>query len=136
MAVQVLGMDCSDGLPLDENFMTLTTVASILSPPLPLVAAVTVSNPDNAASGVVPAKTLDFQLVQSEIDLTWSLLNLADWLTADSKCLDADRVIVRAKRALLKAETYAGDLKGLESSEASSNLRLLMDVIGTLAPVG
>ena len=135
MEVLVLGMDCSDGLPVDEDSMTLTAVASILSPPSPIFAGA-VLNPDNAASEVAPAKTLDFQLVQSEIDLTWSLLNLADWLKAGSKCLDADRVVLRAKRAMLKAETYAGDLKGPESLEASSNLRLLKHVIGAIAPTG
>jgi len=135
MEVLVLGTDRSDGLPVDEDFMTLTAVASILSPPSPLFAGA-VLNPDNTASEVMRAKTLDLQSVQSEIDLTWSLLNLANWLKADNKCLDADRVVLRAKRAMLKAETYAGDLKGPESLEASSNLRLLKHVIGAIAPTG
>jgi len=115
--------------------MTLTTVESIPAPLSLLFTGTTASDPvrDNSASEVVLAKTLNFELVQSEIDLTWSLLNLANGLEADSRYRDAGRVIQRVKCALQKAEIYAGDLEGPERSEASYRLRLLKDVIATIA---
>jgi hypothetical protein len=117
--------------------MTLTAIASILSPPSPLFAKVAVSNPaaNKADSEAAPARTLTFQLVQSEIDLTWCLLNLANGLKANNSYRDAAEVIQRVKSALLNAESYAGDLKDPESSEASSSLQLLNDVVGTIAAI-
>jgi hypothetical protein len=83
-----------------------------------------------------PSKSLSFQLVQSEIDLTWCLLNLADGLKAENRERDAGEAIRRPTCTLLKAERYARDLAGPESLAASSSLRILKDVIATIVATG
>jgi hypothetical protein len=112
--------------------MAAVTIGRLFPPERGTIRNISLATQSSLYNCSVPGSRLG----QTSIRNSDGLLNLADWLTADSKCLDADRVILRAKRALLKAETYAGDLKGTVSLEVSSNLRLLKDVIGTLAPVG
>ena len=88
---------------------------------------------NNPAVSVVPAKSLNFQLVQSEIEFAWGLVELGDRLRAEKRDGEAAEALKRARNAVLKGERYYRDLKGLESVSASSNLQLLREVIGPIA---
>jgi hypothetical protein len=88
---------------------------------------------NNPAVSVVPAKSLNFQLVQSEIEFAWGLVELGGGLRAEKRDREAAEALKRARNAVLKGERYRRDLKGLESVSASSNLQLLREVIGPTA---
>jgi hypothetical protein len=83
----------------------------------------------NPAIAVVPAKSLDFQLVQSGIELAWGLIKLADGLKAEKRERDARVAVQRAIGTLLKAERHVDELVGPEGAAASSSLQLLRECL-------
>lgn len=85
---------------------------------------------DNGAVVLVSAKSLNFQLVQSQIELAWGLVELGHALRAENRERDAAEALKRARIALVKAEKYARDLEGSEMVVATSGLQILRDAIG------
>ncbi len=113
--------------------MTLSGImASIFSPGWKwfLRAYASHSAKDNPAIVIVPGHSLNFQLVQSEIELGWGLVELGTALRAENRGRDAAEALERARSALLKGERYSRDLSGPESLAASSRLELLRNAIG------
>jgi hypothetical protein len=110
-----------------------TTVASnvFLQRTLSTGARVASTVRSKADLDTLSAKSLNFQLVQSQIDLTWGLVKLVDGLRALNKIRDTEEAIGTAKSAFLKAENYAEDLVDPESLAVSSSLEHLRDVIAT-----
>lgn len=74
-------------------------------------------------------KTLEFQLFETYIDLTWVLLNMADKLKAQGtgpKAADAYR---RAEAVLSKAKNQATGLTAVEKAAASFSVEVLDNVM-------
>jgi hypothetical protein len=106
-------------------------VASILPPRWRMLTRANASHfaKKNPAIAVVPAKSLDFQLVQSGIELAWGLIKLADGLKAEKRERDARVAVQRAIGTLLKAERHVDELVGPEGAAASSSLQLLRECL-------
>ena len=91
---------------------------------------------DNGAVVLVSAKSLNFQLVQSQIELAWGLVELRDGLMVENREREAAEALKRVRIALVKAEKYARDLEGSEIVVAASGLRVLRDAIGPVTFCG
>ncbi len=119
--------------------MTLPGITASILPArwTPVIRAnVRKSAKDDQAVAMVPAKSLHLQLVQSQIELAWGLVELGDGLRAENKEREAEEALKRARIALVKAENYSRDLKGSEMVVATSSLQILRDAIGPATVCG
>jgi len=91
-----------------------------------------VSQSANDPIAVAPTQSLNFQLVQSEIELAWGLVKLAQGLRAMDRDREASDVFNKARNALLQGEKYSRDLTGPESIAAVSLLQILREAIEEL----
>jgi hypothetical protein len=113
--------------------VSFADITSFLFPHWTLSTGAAVANACGSKADLpAPARSLNFELVQSQIELTWGLVKLADGLKTLDRMSEAEKALETATSALLKAQSYADDLRGPESLAAFSNLRSARDVIAAM----
>ena len=80
-------------------------------------------------AGAKLPKTLEFQLFETYIDLTWVLLNMADKLKAQGAGPQAADAYRRAKAVLSKAKSHATGLTPVEKAAAFVSVEVLDNVM-------